>query len=174
MHNDCLSIRSITPRYILVARQQGYLRILFNWFILVSWPLSEFTSCVTEQILPIECYITIAKENRGQISGFNLLQTRLGGNQGGVRRAATACSLSGGRVRRQTQCKTGQWCKFGGIVPSGNAHKVWVDRVDVLRPAPWPPPPAPPAVSARLYLDRMAEFSLKQILPSVCITHQIV
>lgn len=67
--------------------------------------------------------------------------------------------------------KAGQWCDFGGITPSGNAHKVWVGRVDVLRRGPHPPPPA---VSARLYLDRMAELSLKQFLPSVCITHQIV
>lgn len=114
MHNYFLSIASITLRYILVARQQGYLRILFNWFILVSWLLSEFTSCVTEQILPIECYITIAKENRGQISGINLLQVRCGGNQE-LRAGWLQLLVLSPELRRHTQCKTGQWCKFGGI-----------------------------------------------------------
>lgn len=63
--------------------------------------------------------------------------------------------------------------RIRSTVPSGNAHKVWVGRVIALGTRP-PRPASSPAVSARLYLDRMAELSLKQFLPSVCIKYQIV
>lgn len=50
------------------------------------------------------------------------------------------------------QYKAGQWGKFGGFVPSGNAHKVWVDRVDVLRPAARAATPAPCQLSPPGYI----------------------
>lgn len=60
--------------------------------------------------------------------------------------------------------------RIGITVPSGSAHKVWVGRVVALGTRPLRPASSP-AVSARLYLDRMAEILLKQFLPSVCITY---
>ena len=136
--------------------------------------LSDFTSCVTDQILSIDCYITIAKENRGRPSASIL----------------SKCSGLGTDHEKLLQCKhffsrQRLWVATNNVSHDNGANLV-ASFLPAMRtrsgligstscaPRPARHPRAPPAVSARLYLDRMAEFSLKQILPSVCITHQIV